>query len=196
MSGHETLKIDNLSVAFRTAGGLRPAVRNISFSLIAGEILGLVGESGSGKTILSLAAMGLLPPNAVVTGERVKLHGTDLLRTSPDALRRLRGKHISMIFQDPMASLDPVFSCGHQIIEAIRLHEPMSKREARGQALELLGKVGIADPARCLRSFPHELSGGQCQRVMIAMAVACKPDVIIADEPTTALDVTVQKQVL
>ncbi|MBP1847695.1 peptide/nickel transport system ATP-binding protein [Rhizobium petrolearium] len=196
MPGREILKIDNLSVAFRTEAGLRPAVNGVSLSLVSGEILGLVGESGSGKTILSLAAMGLLPQNAVVTSGRVEFAGADLLTARPDVLRKLRGKRISMIFQDPMASLDPVFRCGDQIVEAILLHERMTRRQARERALELLQKVGIADPARCLRSYPHELSGGQCQRVMIAMAVACKPDVIIADEPTTALDVTVQKQVL
>ncbi|KGE00232.1 MULTISPECIES: ABC transporter ATP-binding protein [Rhizobium/Agrobacterium group] len=196
MPGREILKIDNLSVAFRTEAGLRPAVNGVSLSLVSGEILGLVGESGSGKTILSLAAMGLLPQNAVVTSGRVEFAGADLLTVRPDVLRKLRGKRISMIFQDPMASLDPVFRCGDQIVEAILLHERMTRRQARERALELLQKVGIADPARCLRSYPHELSGGQCQRVMIAMAVACKPDVIIADEPTTALDVTVQKQVL
>lgn len=196
MAGRQVLKIRNLSVAFRTEAGLRSAVEDASLTLVAGEILGLVGESGSGKTVLSLAAMGLLPPNAVVTSGRVEFADADLLSAAPDVLRRLRGKRISMIFQDPLASLDPVFLCGDQIVEAILLHEPMTKRQARMRAVELLQKVGIADPARCLRSYPHELSGGQCQRVMIAMAVACKPDVIIADEPTTALDVTVQKQVL
>jgi peptide/nickel transport system ATP-binding protein len=196
MPGREILKIDNLSVAFQTGEGLRAAVNGVSLSLVPGEILGLVGESGSGKTILSLAAMGLLPPNAVVTGGRVEFDGENLLTARPDILRKLRGKRISMIFQDPMASLDPVFSCGSQIIEAILLHERMSRRQAGECAADLLARVGIVDPARCMRSYPHELSGGQCQRVMIAMAVACKPDVIIADEPTTALDVTVQKQVL
>jgi peptide/nickel transport system ATP-binding protein len=196
MPGRETLKIDNLSIAFRAGSGLRPVVNGISLSLVSGEILGLVGESGSGKTILSLAAMGLLPRNALVTSGRVEFGGVDLLTAQPDVLRRLRGKRISMIFQDPIASLDPVFTCGDQIVEAILLHEPMIRRQATERALDLLQKVGIADPARCLRSYPHELSGGQCQRVMIAMAVSCKPDVIIADEPTTALDVTVQKQVL
>jgi peptide/nickel transport system ATP-binding protein len=196
MPGREILKIDNLSVAFQTGEGLRAAVNGVSLSLVAGEILGLVGESGSGKTILSLAAMGLLPPNAVVTGGRVEFDGENLLTARPDILRKLRGKRISMIFQDPMASLDPVFSCGSQIIEAILLHERMSRRQAGECGADLLARVGIVDPARCMRSYPHELSGGQCQRVMIAMAVACKPDVIIADEPTTALDVTVQKQVL
>lgn len=196
MPGREILKINNLSVAFRSGSELRPAVKGVSLSLVSGEILGLVGESGSGKTIMSLAAMGLLPRNAVVTSGRVEFAGVDLLTVRADVLRKLRGKRISMIFQDPMASLDPVFTCGQQIVEAILLHENVSRREAGKLALQLLEKVGIHDPARCMRSYPHELSGGQCQRVMIAMAVACKPEVIIADEPTTALDVTVQKQVL
>lgn len=196
MPGREILKIDNLSVAFRSGSELRPAVKGVSLSLVSGEILGLVGESGSGKTIMSLAAMGLLPHNAVVTSGSVEFAGVDLLTARPDVLRKLRGKRISMIFQDPMASLDPVFTCGQQIVEAILLHEDVSRREAGKLAFQLLEKVGIHDPARCMRSYPHELSGGQCQRVMIAMAVACKPEVIIADEPTTALDVTVQKQVL
>ncbi|EJJ31277.1 ATPase component of various ABC-type transport systems with duplicated ATPase domain [Rhizobium sp. CF142] len=196
MPGREILRIDNLSVAFKTGEGLRAAVNGVSLSLTSGEILGLVGESGSGKTILSLAAMGLLPRNAVVTSGRVDFAGANLLTARPDVLRKLRGKRIAMIFQDPMASLDPVFSCGSQIIEAILLHERVNRRQAGERAYDLLARVGIADPTRCMRSYPHELSGGQCQRVMIAMAVACKPDVIIADEPTTALDVTVQKQVL
>ncbi|MGO7584074.1 ABC transporter ATP-binding protein [Rhizobium ruizarguesonis] len=196
MPEREMLKIENLSVAFRTGSGLRAAINDVSLSLRSGEILGLVGESGSGKTLLSLAAMGLLPPNALVTSGRVMLGDVALLTAGSDALRRLRGKRISMIFQDPMASLDPVFTCGDQIVEAVLLHERIGRRQAVERALELLEKVRIPDPRRCMRSYPHELSGGQCQRVMIAMAVACKPDVIIADEPTTALDVTVQKQVL
>jgi peptide/nickel transport system ATP-binding protein len=196
MQNQELLKIEHLSVAFRAGTGLRPTINNVSLTLNSGEILGLVGESGSGKTLLSLAAMGLLPPNAVVTGGRVMFGDVNLLTASAETLRGLRGKRISMIFQDPMASLDPVFTCGDQIVEATLLHERIGKKQARQRALELLIKVGISDPARCMRSYPHELSGGQCQRVMIAMAVACKPDIIIADEPTTALDVTVQKQVL
>ena len=194
--GEPLLKIDDLSIAFQTSDGLRPAVNRVSLSLNAGEILGLVGESGSGKTLLSLAAMGLLPPNARVTSGRVMFDGVDLLRAGTGAMRRLRGKRISMIFQDPMASLDPIFTCGNQIIEAILLHERVGRRQAEARARSLLETVRIPDPPRCMRSYPHELSGGQCQRVMIAMAVACRPDVVIADEPTTALDVTVQKQVL
>jgi peptide/nickel transport system ATP-binding protein len=196
MPDREVLKIEELSVAFRAGSDLKAVINKVSLSLRAGEILGLVGESGSGKTLLSLATIGLLPPNAVITGGRIMFEGIDLLTAEANILRQLRGKRISMIFQDPMASLDPVFTCGDQIVEAILLHERTSRHLARKQALDLLEKVNIPDPRRCMRSYPHELSGGQCQRVMIAMAVACKPDIIIADEPTTALDVTVQKQVL
>ncbi|MBX3540519.1 MAG: ABC transporter ATP-binding protein [Chelatococcus sp.] len=190
------LEVRNLSIAFKTAAGLKSAVRDIGFTIKPGEILGLVGESGSGKTITSLGVMGLLPPNAVVTSGEVLVDGVDMLKLAPVELRKLRGRHVAMIFQDPMASLDPIFTCGDQIVEAILLHETIGKAAARRKALELLEKVRIPDPARCMRSYPHELSGGQCQRVMIAMAVSCKPRIIIADEPTTALDVTVQKQVL
>jgi peptide/nickel transport system ATP-binding protein len=190
------LKIEGLSIAFRTAEGLRPAVTDMSFEIAPGEILGLVGESGSGKTLMSLAVMGLLPPNAVVTAGRVLDQGTDLLGLPPEALRRRRGAEISMIFQDPIASLDPLYRCGDQVIEAILLHEPIGRRAARARALELFERVRLPDPARAMRAYPHELSGGQCQRVMIAMAIVCRPRIIIADEPTTALDVTVQRQVL
>jgi peptide/nickel transport system ATP-binding protein len=194
--GGAMLEVRNLSIAFKTRDGLRSSVRNIDFTIKPGEILGLVGESGSGKTITSLAVMGLLPPNAVVTSGQVLVDGTDMLQLGPADLRALRGKHVAMVFQDPMASLDPIFTCGDQIIETIRLHEAVSKAQARQRAIDLLEKVRIPDPARAMRAYPHELSGGQCQRIMIAMAIACKPRIIIADEPTTALDVTVQKQVL
>ncbi|WP_117193468.1 ABC transporter ATP-binding protein [Rhizobium terrae] len=190
------LEVRNLSIAFKASVGLKSAVRNIDFIIRPGEILGLVGESGSGKTITSLGVMGLLPPNAVVTGGEVLVDGVDILKLPPADLRKLRGRHIAMIFQDPMASLDPIFTCGDQIVEAILLHEPIGRANARRKARELLEKVLISDPDRAMRSYPHELSGGQCQRIMIAMAVACRPRIIIADEPTTALDVTVQKQVL
>ncbi len=190
------LEVRNLSIAFKTSAGLKSAVRDIDFTIRPGEILGLVGESGSGKTITSLGVMGLLPPNAVVTGGEVLVDGVDILKLPPAELRKLRGRHIAMIFQDPMASLDPIFTCGDQIVEAILLHEPIGRANARRKARELLEKVLIPDPDRAMRSYPHELSGGQCQRIMIAMAVACRPRIIIADEPTTALDVTVQKQVL
>ncbi|EUC00352.1 ABC transporter related protein [Rhizobium sp. CF080] len=190
------LEVRNLSIAFKTNTGLKSAVRNIDFTIRPGEILGLVGESGSGKTITSLGVMGLLPPNAVVTGGEVLVDGIDILKLPPAELRKLRGSHIAMIFQDPIASLDPIFTCGDQIIEAILLHDPIGRANARRKARDLLEKVLIPDPDRAMRAYPHELSGGQCQRIMIAMAVACRPRIIIADEPTTALDVTVQKQVL
>jgi peptide/nickel transport system ATP-binding protein len=192
----EVLKIENLSVAFKSGSELVEVVSNVSLKLAVGEILGLVGESGSGKTVLSLAAMGLLPANAVVTSGKVLFDGVDLLKAAPGTLRKLRGRHLSMIFQDPLAALDPIFTCGDQIIEAILLHEPVGREEAHRRAVSLLQRVRLPDPERCMRAYPHELSGGQCQRIMIAMAVACRPEVIIADEPTTALDVTVQKQVL
>ena len=190
------LEIDNLCIAFETKDGLRPTVNRMSLTVRPGEIVGLVGESGSGKTLMSLAVMGLLPENARVTSGSIRVAGEDVLSLDGAALRKLRGCRLSMVFQDPMSSLDPVFTCGDQIVDAIRIHEKVSRAQAWRRGVELLRKEHIADPERCMRSYPHELSGGQCQRVMIAMAVACRPQVIIADEPTTALDVTVQKQVL
>ncbi|MFD2238251.1 dipeptide ABC transporter ATP-binding protein [Aureimonas populi] len=190
------LTVENLSIAFHTPEGLRPTVNDMSMEIGAGEIVGLVGESGSGKTLLSLAILGLLPANAVITSGRVTLDGNPVSTLGPEAMRRLRGNRISMVFQDPMASLDPVFTCGDQIMDAILMHENVGRTAARRRALALLERLQLPDPARAMRAYPHELSGGQCQRVMIAIAVACEPDVIIADEPTTALDVTVQKQVL
>jgi peptide/nickel transport system ATP-binding protein len=159
--GGAMLEVRNLSIAFKTRNGLRSSVRNIDFTIKPGEILGLVGESGSGKTITSLAVMGLLPPNAVVTSGQVLVDGTDMLQLGPADLRALRGKHVAMVFQDPMASLDPIFTCGDQIIETIRLHEAVSKARARQRAIDLLEKVRIPDPARAMRAYPHELSGGQ-----------------------------------
>lgn len=190
------LQVNHIQIAFQSRDGLKPTVHDVSFHIEKGEILGLVGESGSGKTLMSLGILDLLPPNAQVTAGEVLLDGTDLLKMPKSALRKLRGSRISMIFQDPMASLDPVFTCGEQIMEAILLHERISKADAYKRAVDLLEHEHVRDPARVMRSYPHELSGGQCQRVMIAMAVACRPELIIADEPTTALDVTVQRQVL
>ena len=190
------LDVRNIEIAFQSPAGLQPIVHGVSFHIDRGEILGLVGESGSGKTLTSLGILDLLPPNARVTKGEVLLDGIDLLKLPKPALRKLRGSRISMIFQDPMASLDPVFTCGDQIVEAILLHERISHAEAYRRAVALLENEQLRDPARIMRSYPHELSGGQCQRVMIAMAVACRPELIIADEPTTALDVTVQRQVL
>jgi len=190
------LDILHLDIAFDTPHGRISTVRNMSLTLKAGEITGLVGESGSGKTLVSLAVLGLLPPGAHITGGEIRFKEQNLLTLPRAALRTLRGNRIAMIFQDPHAALDPVFPCGAQIAQAIRSHEPVSRKAALARARMLLEKLRLPDPARALRAYPHELSGGQCQRVMIAMAMACKPEVIIADEPTTALDVTVQKQVL
>ncbi len=190
------LQVKDIHIAFHSHEGLKPTVHGVSFHIEKGEILGLVGESGSGKTLMSLGILDLLPPNAQVTSGEVLFDGADLLKMPKQGLRKLRGNRISMIFQDPVASLDPIFTCGEQIMEAILIHESLSKADAHKRAYELLEQEHVRDPARVMRSYPHELSGGQCQRVMIAMAVACRPELIIADEPTTALDVTVQRQVL
>lgn len=191
------LDIKNLSVDFVTDKGLIHAVDKVSFSIRKGETLGLVGESGSGKSVTSLAVMRLLaqPPGRISHGE-ILLEGQDLLKISEQDMRAIRGNRISMIFQEPMTSLNPVFTVGYQIVESVQLHQKLSKNEAWQKATELLNQVGIPNASQRVKSFPHELSGGQRQRVMIAMAIACEPDLLIADEPTTALDVTVQKQIL
>lgn len=181
---------------FPSAAGPVRAVNGVSFHLEPGETLGLVGESGSGKSVTALTIMRLLPPGARVEGGRVRMDGRDLLSLSEREMRRLRGASIAMVFQEPMTSLNPVLTVGDQIAEAIRLHEPVSAGEAWRRAVEMLERVGIPEPARRARQYPHQLSGGMRQRVMIAMAVACRPRVLIADEPTTALDVTVQAQIL
>lgn len=191
------LSVRDLTVSVRTDAGLLPLVKDVTFDLRRGETLAIAGESGSGKSITSLAIMGLLPPPAVrVTGGSVAL-GDRVLTSLPEGqLRALRGGRIAMIFQEPMSSLNPVMTVGTQLVEAIRAHAPMSRRKARAEALAALTAVRLSEPARRLDQFPHELSGGMRQRVMIAMALALKPDVLIADEPTTALDVTVQREVL
>jgi peptide/nickel transport system ATP-binding protein len=186
------LAVEELSVAF--PGQL--AVRAASFAIAAGETLALVGESGCGKSVTAFSVMRLLPPNARVVSGRVLFDGTDLLALSPAGMRAVRGKQVSLIQQEPMTSLNPVLSIGLQIGEVIRRHETLSRRAARNRALELLDLVGIPDPQRRIDDYPHNLSGGMRQRVMIAMAVACSPKLLIADEPTTALDVTTQAQVL
>ncbi len=189
------LSIDGLEVSFRTAEGTVNAVRGISLALEPGEVLGIVGESGSGKSVTAMATMGLLPRSASVRGS-VRFRGVELLHRHERALMPFRGKAISMIFQDPMTSLNPVYSVGWQIVEAIQAHQEVSKEEALGIAIELLRKVGIPNPEDRVTNYPHEFSGGMRQRVVIAIAIANNPEVILADEPTTALDVTVQAQVL
>jgi peptide/nickel transport system permease protein len=191
------LDVRNLAIAFGSGAGRREAVRGISFSLARGETLGLVGESGSGKSVTALSVMRLLPsPPAAILEGTMTFDGRDLLRAGPAELRRLRGKRVAYIFQDPLTSLNPMFRIGDQVAEAIRLHRPCSRAEAWREAVSLLDALRLPDAARCARSHPHELSGGMRQRVGIAMALANQPDLIIADEPTTALDVTVQKTVV
>jgi len=189
------LEVEHLSVRFPTDDGVVNAVRDISYTLSEREVLGIVGESGSGKSVSSLAVMGLLPRSAQVSG-RILLNGKDVLKMSAKEQRSLRGRRIAMIFQDPMTALNPVYPIGDQLAEAVRSHEAVSKKIALERATEMLDLVGIPRPKERLGAYPFEFSGGMRQRVMIAMAVINKPDIIIADEPTTALDVTVQAQIL
>ena len=189
------LQADQLRVDLRTHRGSATAVRGVSFALERGDTLGLIGESGCGKSMTALALMGLLPDNARVHGS-LKLDGQELVGLPDRDWRRLRGNRIAMIFQEPMTALNPVHRVGAQIAEPLMLHKGLAARAARQRAVELMARVGIPEPARRADSFPHQFSGGQRQRIMIAMALACEPDVLIADEPTTALDVTVQKQIL
>ncbi|GAA2527538.1 ABC transporter ATP-binding protein [Pilimelia columellifera] len=189
------LAVRDLTVALPTEDGQVQAVRGLSYEVAAGEVLGIVGESGSGKSVSSLAVLGLLPRDARVGGS-VKLRGQELLGLPDRELSRVRGRRVAMIFQDPMTALNPVYPVGAQIVEAIEAHQRPGRGVAERRAVELLDLVGIADPRRRSSSYPHELSGGMRQRVVIAIAMANDPDVIIADEPTTALDVTVQAQVL
>ncbi|WP_120222901.1 ABC transporter ATP-binding protein [Sulfitobacter guttiformis] len=191
------LSVRNLDISVRTQTGIVPLVQNLSFDLKRGETLAIAGESGSGKSLTSLAIMGLLPPPAVhVAGGEILFGGHDLTKISETRLQRLRGDRIAMIFQEPMTALNPVMRIGDQLTEAIRAHEPMPARAARTRALEALKAVRLTEPERRLKQYPHELSGGMRQRVVIAIAIALRPDVMIADEPTTALDVTVQREVL
>ena len=189
------LQAEHLRVSLRTHRGSATAVRDVSFALERGDTLGLIGESGCGKSMTALALMGLQPDNATVQGS-LRLDGQELLGLPDRDWRRLRGNRIAMIFQEPMTALNPVHRVGAQIAEPLRLHRGLSAQAARQRAIELMARVGIPEPARRIDSFPHQFSGGQRQRIMIAMALACEPDVLIADEPTTALDVTVQKQIL
>ena len=190
------LQVRNLSVSFRTEAGLVRAVDAVSLTVEPKQVLAIVGESGSGKSVSMLSVMGLLnDPNAVVEGE-IKFKGRDLMALSRSELRAVCGSEISMIFQDPMTSLNPVYRVGWQIEEQLRVHQRLSRRAARARALELMADVGIPAPGSRIDSYPHEFSGGMRQRIMIAMALSCNPDLLIADEPTTALDVTIQAQIL
>ncbi len=190
------LEIKNLCVEFRTSLGPLKAVDGVDLTVDTGEVVGVVGESGSGKSVAMLAVMGLLPWTAKITADRLAFQGEPLLQLSPRQRRRLVGKDVAMIFQEPMSSLNPCFTVEFQLTEALRYHERMGRRAARERALELLDFVGIPSPKDRLGVFPHQLSGGMSQRVMIAMAIACNPKLLIADEPTTALDVTIQAQIL
>ncbi|MFD2044735.1 ABC transporter ATP-binding protein [Ornithinibacillus salinisoli] len=190
------LDVKDLTIDFRTAKGNSAAVRDVSFSLHDGEILCIVGESGSGKSITSLSLMGLLPDNGEVSSGSIRLNGEELVNKTDEELRKIRGNKISMIFQEPMTALNPVFTIGYQIQEPLRIHKGMSKQMAITKSIDLLEQVGIPNPKEKINQYPHELSGGMRQRVMIAMALACEPSLLIADEPTTALDVTIQAQIL
>jgi len=195
--GDSVLDVRDLRTVFRTRGGEVHAVNSVSFHLHKGELLGVVGESGSGKSVTMMSLIGLLPsPPADVRGGEVWLNGRDILKVAPDALRDIRGARVGFVFQDPMTSLNPVFTVGNQIMEPLTRHMGMTRRQARARAADLLDLVGISDAAKRLSAYPHQFSGGMRQRVMIAIALACDPDVLIADEPTTALDVTIQAQIL
>ena len=191
------LEVSNLSVAFKGDHEFVPVTKDVSFNLEPGATIGIVGESGSGKSVTSLALMGLLPKrSARVTASRMAFGGKDLLGLSANEMRALRGKDIAMVFQDPMTSLNPLMRCGEQIAEAIRFHQGKGRSEAKADAVALLDRMGIPNPDRRVLAYPFELSGGMRQRVMIAMALSCRPKLLIADEPTTALDVTIQAQIL
>jgi dipeptide transport system ATP-binding protein len=190
------LEIKNLTVSFDTSIGEFFAVRGIDLQVDQREVLAIVGESGSGKSVAMLAVMGLLPPTATVKADRMAFEGRDLMQMSDEERRKIIGRDIAMIFQEPMASLNPCFTVGFQIEEMLAQHTDLDARGRRRRTIELLEAVGIGDAADRLSAYPHQMSGGQCQRVMIAMATACNPKLLIADEPTTALDVTIQKQIL
>ena len=191
------LHIDDLHVHFNTSDGVVQAINGASLTLNPGEIVGLVGESGSGKSVTAMSILGLVPkPPAIYPKGRIMWKGIDLLSTPDRELREIRGGEISMIFQDPMTSLNPVYTIGHQISEMIRVHERISVRAAKARSIEMLDLVGMPNPAQRIDDYPHQFSGGMRQRAMIAMALSCSPELLIADEPTTALDVTIQAQIL
>lgn len=190
------LEVRGLQTYFQTEGGLLPSVDGVSFSVDRGETLAIVGESGSGKSVTSMSIMGLVASPGRIVGGEISFEGRDLLKLSRSEMRRLRGNDISIIFQEPMTSLNPVFTIGNQISEVLRKHQGLGKQAAAQKSIEMLEKVGISNGRKIARSFPHQLSGGMRQRVMIAIALACRPKLLIADEPTTALDVTIQAQIL
>ena len=195
MSEH-VLSVKDLKTYFHTATGIAKAVDGVSFTLDAGKTMGIVGESGSGKSVTASSIMRLLPQNGKIMGGEIDFDGVDMMKLSKKQLVALRGNEIAMIFQDPMTSLDPVFKVGNQMVEMICAHQNVTKEAARAMAIEALGRVGIPNPEKRMDAYPYELSGGMCQRVIIAMAICSHPKIIIADEPTTALDVTVQARVL
>ena len=190
------LEVNNLRTSFFTDAGEVKAVDGVSFTLDHGKVLGIVGESGSGKSVTAYSIMQILAPTGRIVGGSVKLDGQELVGADEKVMRSVRGNRISIIFQDPMTSLNPTYTVGHQLMEAILLHTKRNRREAKERALEMLRLVNVNEPEKRLRQYPYELSGGMRQRVMIAMALACEPDILIADEPTTALDVTIQAQIL
>ncbi|HEX8128998.1 MAG TPA: ABC transporter ATP-binding protein, partial [Pyrinomonadaceae bacterium] len=190
------LEVKNLQTHFFTRAGVVRSVDGVSFHLDRGELLGLVGESGCGKSVTALSVMRLVAPPGKIIGGEIRFDGEDLRAASEKRLREIRGDDIAMIFQDPMTSLNPVYTVGEQIAEALRLHRKLSRQQARAGAIDAMREVAIPDPARRADDYPHQLSGGMRQRVMIAMALACDPKLLIADEPTTALDVTIQAQIL
>ena len=190
------LEVNNLRTSFFTDAGEVKAVDGVSFTLDHGKVLGIVGESGSGKSVTAYSIMQILAPTGKIVGGSVKLDGQELVGADEKVMRSVRGNRISIIFQDPMTSLNPTYTVGHQLMEAILLHTKRNRREAKERALEMLRLVNVNEPEKRLRQYPYELSGGMRQRVMIAMALACEPDILIADEPTTALDVTIQAQIL
>lgn len=196
MSNMKVLEVENLKTVFKSRGQEVHAVRGVSLAVEKGEILGLVGESGSGKSVTMKAVLGILPENAEVFSDSMKLNGVELSELKDEEYRKMRGKDMTMIFQDPMTALNPLIKIGKQLEEVILRHSSCTKAEAREKAVEMLRKVGIPMPEQRLKQYPHEFSGGMRQRVLIAMALACEPKLLIADEPTTALDVTIQAQIL
>lgn len=191
------LRVNRLHTHFFTDKGVIPAVDGVDFTLYKGEVVGLVGESGCGKSVTSLSILKLIPqPPGKISADKMEFKSEDLIHATERRMRQLRGNDISMIFQDPMSSLNPTFTIGHQLSEVIRIHKKASRKEALRQSVEMLSKVGIPRAERTVKDYPHQLSGGMRQRVMIAMATACQPELLIADEPTTALDVTIQAQIL